>query len=64
MDLKEMYCERADELAEQIYGKEFYDLPDDIQDKVWLMAERGVVEDCADYADFLRDKSKDDSMEG
>ena len=54
MDLKEMYCERADELAMELYDKEFYDLPRDTQDKVWLMAERGVVEDCYDRADIMR----------
>ena len=60
MDLKEMYCERADELAMELYDKEFYDLPKNLQDKVWLMAERGVVNDCADHADTLR-KAKRES---
>ena len=54
MDLKEMYCERAEEIAEEVYGKEFTRLPSELQDKVWLMAERGVVEDCYDHADMMR----------
>lgn len=56
MDLKEMYCERADEIAWELYDKEFYDLSRDLQDKVWLMAERGVVEDCYDYADSIKEE--------
>ncbi|MEA2036167.1 MAG: hypothetical protein U9O94_01560 [Nanoarchaeota archaeon] len=57
MDLKEMYCERAEEIAGEVYGKEFTRLTPELQDKVWRMAERGVVENCYDHADFLR-KSK------
>jgi len=54
MDLKEMYCERADEIAMELYNQEFYDLPSDMQEKVWRMAESGVVEGCYDRADMMR----------
>lgn len=54
MDLKEMYIERADELAMELYDKEFYDLSSELQDKVWRQAERGVVDDCFDRADMMR----------
>ena len=54
MDLKEMYCERAEEIAEEVYGKEFTRLTPELQDKVWRMAETGVMEDCYDRADMMR----------
>ena len=59
MDLKEMYCERAEEIAWDLYSKEFHYLSKDLQDKVWLMAERGVVENCYDHADNLRKQDKE-----
>lgn len=54
MDLREMYYQRADELAEELYSKEFYELSMELQNEVWLMAERDVIDDCADYADMRR----------
>ena len=54
MDLKEMYCERADELAWEVYGKEFYELTQEQQDEIYVRAERGVVEDCYNRADMMR----------
>jgi len=62
VDLKEMYCERADELAMELYDKEFYDLPKNLQDKVWLMAEQGVVDGLADHADMLRKAQKEEML--
>ena len=59
MDFKEMYMERADEIAFEEYGEEFCYLTKEQQDKVWLQAERGVVEDCYDHADNLRKAARE-----
>ena len=59
MDLKEMYCERSEELAMEIYDKEFYDLTQDQQIEVWQKAERDVVDGIADHADNLKKASKE-----
>ena len=59
MDLREMYIERADELAMQIYDKEFYDLTEKQQDKLWVAAELDVVNGIADHADNLRKTEKE-----
>ena len=58
-DLKEMYMERADQLAMQIYDKEFYDLTKEQQDKLYGVAESDVVNGLADYADCLRKAEKE-----
>ena len=54
MDLKEMYMERAEELAMKLYGVEFYELGSGKQDLVWKQAEEDVINNCADQADNLR----------
>ena len=58
-DIKEKYQERADEIAEEKYGKEFYDLTSDQRGEVWLAAERDVADGMADHADFLRKAHKE-----
>ena len=59
MDLKEMYMERAEDIAFEKYEKEFHYLTKDQQSEVWLMAERDVVDGMADYADNLRKAQKE-----
>ncbi len=59
MDLKEMYMERADELAMELYDKEFYELTESQRDTLYAKAEMDVVDGCADHADFLRKADKE-----
>jgi hypothetical protein len=59
MSFKEEYCEQANELAYEMYGKEFHELSKALQDKVWGMAEGTVVNNMADQADFLRKQAKE-----
>ena len=58
-DLKEMYMDRADELAMMIYDKEFYDLTKEQQGKLWVVAESHVVNEMVDRADCLRKAEKE-----
>ena len=55
-DLKGMYQEKAQELAERDYGEEidFYDLPNSIQSKLYGEAEILVHEGLQDQADMMR----------
>ena len=59
MDMKEMYMEQANELAFEIYGKEFYELNNKQQDEIYIMAERNVVDNLSSHADFLRKQVKE-----
>jgi len=45
MDYKDWIQNRAMELADEQYGKDFYDLPDHLQTEVYNQAE-------ADYTDY------------
>ena len=44
----------AEERAEEIYGRDFYDLPEDLKQSVYLDAEREWSDRAADRADYLR----------
>jgi len=57
--MKEQIIERADELAMEIYDKEFYNLTSSEQDKIFKKAERDVVDNYADHADSLRKAKKE-----
>jgi hypothetical protein len=59
--MKEQYMEAANEIAWEIFEKEFYDLTKDQQDKVWSMAERNVVDNLAGRADHLRKEKKEEN---
>lgn len=59
MDLKEMYMNRADELADELYGKEFYELTESQRDTLYAQAEQDVVDGVADHADMLRKAQKE-----
>ena len=59
MGLKEMYAERADELAMKLYNIEFYELTEAQKDEVYVRAEQDVVDRLAYHADFLRKAQKE-----
>ena len=63
-DIKERTCNKAEEIAEQRYGREFNDLPASEQMKVWMEAENDVVNDIACEADMLFDRMKEDKLLG
>ena len=50
-DIKDATQTEADQIAEQRYGREFYDLPKPIQHDVWCEAENRVQEKLADEID-------------
>ena len=54
--MKEQIIERADELAIEIYDKEFYYLTSEQQDKIFRWAEQDVVEGYFVQADRLKDR--------
>jgi hypothetical protein len=49
--LKELICTKADEIAIDEYGKEFYELDIDKQDKIWKKAEEAGQELIAQQID-------------
>ena len=44
-DIEEMTTNKAEEIAEQRYGREFNDLPSSLQMQVWMEAEQQVADD-------------------
>jgi len=58
-DLEEMTSNKADEIAEQRYGRTFSELPASLQMQVWMDAEREVADKIADQNDFLYDQMRD-----
>lgn len=56
MDLKAKYFEKADDLAWERFNKEFYDLTDDQQTKVWWDAELFVMEELQERVDRMREE--------
>jgi hypothetical protein len=45
---------RAEEIAQDRYGKDFYDLPSALQDEVFSEGMDTVADRLADRADYLR----------
>jgi len=58
-DLKDMIATKAEELAEQRYGREFNDLPASLQMKVWMDAEREAHDYFACQDDAIHDRMKE-----
>lgn len=54
MDIKEKYQLKAEELAQEIYGVDFYSLSEEIRLTIFNDAIRQVNEDLMDRADVLR----------
>lgn len=58
-DLKDLNMTKAQELADSLYSKDFYDLSIGLQDVVYLKAEDMVVDDLASAADAIHEAQKD-----
>jgi len=58
-DIKDAYQCKADEIAQQRYSREFYDLSPQLRYQVWFEAERAVMDDIATQADLRRDGKKE-----
>jgi len=58
-DVKDATSTEADRIAEQRYGKEFYDLPKPIQHEVWCEAESIVRDKVADQADAIYERLRE-----
>jgi hypothetical protein len=52
-DLKDMFQERASEIAGERYDCNFYDLPVEVRDAIYEEAMRCVVESWCDMADGM-----------
>ena len=59
LDVKEAMQTEADQIADQRYGREFYELPNHIQHEVWCEAESIVRDKVADEADAIYERIKD-----
>jgi hypothetical protein len=57
-DIEEMTTNKAEEIAEQRYGREFNDLPSSLQMQVWMEAEQQVADDLATQAELRMDDMK------
>ena len=58
-DLEERTINKADEIAEQRYGREFSDLPASVQMTVWMDAEKEVADEIATQTDFIYDQMRE-----
>ena len=61
-DIKERTSNKAEDLAEQRYGREFNDLPPSEQMKVWMEAEQAVADDIACETDMLIDRMRENGV--
>ena len=61
-DLEEITSNKADEIAEQRYGREFNDLPASLQMKVWMEAEQEAHDYFACQADAIYDRKREDDL--
>jgi len=59
VDVRDMTSLKADEIALNRYGREFYDLPKSEQFKVWHEAEAAVRDEIATEADAIFDAIKE-----
>ena len=58
MDYKEAYQLHAEELAQERYGMDFYDLSDELQSVIYDEAMRRVADNWYAAADQMRDEEK------
>jgi len=61
-DLEQRISEKADEIAEQRYGRDFGDLPASLQMQVWMEAEEIVKDKMADECDAIYDRMKEEKL--
>lgn len=58
MSYKDEIQEHADEIAWEKYRKDFYDLTEDEQDKVWAEAEERYIDNHLSQIDSMVDRAK------
>ena len=58
MDYKEAYQLHAEELAQERYGMDFYDLSSELQSAIYDEAMRQVTDNWYAVADQMRDEEK------
>lgn len=61
-DYESRVCELADDLALKQTGREFDELPNDMQMKVWMQAEREVTDSIVSEAEYRRDAMLEGKM--
>ena len=61
-DLEEITSNKAEELAQQRYGREFGDLPASLQMKVWMDAEQEAADYFASQADAIYDRMMEEKL--
>ena len=61
-DLEQITSEKAEELAQQRYGREFGDLPASLQMKVWMDAEQEAADYFASQADAIYDRMMEEKL--
>ena len=61
-DVEDRTSNKADEIAEQRYGREFNDLPAQVQMTVWMEAEQAVASDLASERDAIYGRMKEDGV--
>ncbi len=61
-DLEERTINKADEIAEQRYGREFSDLPASLQMQVWMEAEQEAAEYFRTQADAIYDRMREEGF--
>ena len=57
-DIDEMTTNKAEEIAEQRYGRSLNSLPSSLQMQVWMEAEQQVADDLATQAELRMDDMK------
>lgn len=58
MNYKDAIQEYADEIAWESYDKDFYDLPEDKQDKVYEQAQERYIDNFASQIDGMKEREK------
>jgi len=58
-DLEDMIITKAEELAEQRYGREFGSLPPSLQMRTWMDAEKEVADYFASLTDAIYDRMRE-----
>ena len=61
-DLEQRISEKADEIAEQRYGREFGDLPAHLKMEIWMEAEQEAADYMASQIDAVYDRMMEEKL--
>lgn len=56
---KERFNEKIDELSLELYELDFHELPEHKQEEIMEQANKEVIEDMADYQDYVYEMMRD-----